>query len=205
MVSRAVVPDLDIDYSIPYMEIFVIPYIFGFYGFLFLSCLFYVLSDDEFFWRFVYSLIIASSIAFTIFLLYPTKIVLRPKTMPNTFLSRLMSKYYIRDVEANSLPSAHTFFSWVISLNLMRDLKNVKVKISALLMAIAVSLSTLFVRQHYVLDVIAGIVVGFVSFIVASKFARTSKDFELLVVPPLRYLPVSLTLLYVLLILFLLI
>lgn len=97
--------------------------------------------------------------------------MVRPKSLPDTFLSRIMSNYCNSDVAYNCLPSLHVATSWVIAKNIY-DNESKKYGIISLLLAVVISMSTVFVRQHYLLDIPAGIILALVSYALSKKLIK---------------------------------
>jgi len=79
------------------------------------------------------------------------------------------------DAACNTFPSAHVTFAWVLYF-CVGDSECAKRKKSLraiyLLWAILISLSTLFLKQHYVFDVVAGIVLAYASVTLAKKMVN---------------------------------
>jgi len=79
------------------------------------------------------------------------------------------------DAACNTFPSAHVTFAWVLYY-CVGDSECAKRKKSLrviyLLWAVLISLSTLFLKQHYVFDVVAGIVLAYASVTLAKKMVN---------------------------------
>jgi len=150
------------DDLIPFCEYFIIPYISWFFYIVF-GCLFvlYKGSDSEFF-KLGLSLVIGMSLAMTICMIYPTGLNLRPIVLPrHNIFSTLVSMLYLTDTPTNVFPSVHVFNSLAIhiSLSKLKVLENYKwVKNCSLVWCILICLSTVFIKQHSLLDVSAAIV-----------------------------------------------
>lgn len=92
--------------------------------------------------------------AYLVFLVYPT-VAPRPASVGGTgFGAWGLRLLYDMDPPYNCFPSLHVAHSFVSALTCLRIHRGVGV--AALAAACLVALSTLFTRQHYVLDVIAG-------------------------------------------------
>jgi membrane-associated phospholipid phosphatase len=76
------------------------------------------------------------------------------------------------DAACNTFPSGHVALAWILYF-CIRDSDCAKRKKSLrgfyLLWAVLISLSTLFLKQHYVLDVVAGIVLAHISVVVSER------------------------------------
>lgn len=79
------------------------------------------------------------------------------------------------DAACNTFPSGHVAFSWILCF-CVGEADCVKRKKSLLgvylLWATLISLSTLFLKQHYIFDVVAGIVLAHISFLIAEKVVK---------------------------------
>ncbi len=104
-----------------------------------------------------------SVIAFTLpfFLFFPSQIV-RPEFAVTGFFTWLMSVLYAADFPHNLFPSTH------VSLVLFSALVYNKKWYYGVFALIA--LSTLFTKQHFVLDVMLGLIVGTLGYLVYEKF-----------------------------------
>lgn len=96
--------------------------------------------------------------AYVCFVLYPT-VLPRPEEVPgNGFGAWGLRLLYSHDAPYNCFPSLHVAHSFLSALACRRVHRGVG--LAALLCAALVGLSTLFTRQHYLLDVAAGILLA---------------------------------------------
>ena len=169
-IEKTITPNLPIihiihcslDDLIPFCEYFIIPYISWFFYIVF-GCLFvlYKGSNSEFF-KLGLSLVIGMSLAMTICMIYPTGLNLRPVVFPrHNIFSQLVSMLYLTDTPTNVFPSVHVYNSLAIHISLSKliVLENYKwAKNCSLVWCILICLSTVFIKQHSLLDVTAAIV-----------------------------------------------
>jgi membrane-associated phospholipid phosphatase len=102
--------------------------------------------------------------AYVCFLLYPT-IAPRPdEVVGEGFAVWGLRTLYDSDPPYNCFPSLHVAHSFVSALTCWRVHRGLG--IAATLCAALVGLSTLYTKQHYVLDVIAGILMACVAYVV---------------------------------------
>ena len=79
-----------IDSYIPFLEIFIIPYLLWFV-YIAASCIYMVLkADNKEFIRFALSLIIGMSVSMFICMIYPNGLTLRPDNIPDNILESLL-------------------------------------------------------------------------------------------------------------------
>ncbi len=106
------------------------------------------------------------------FVLFPTTMQ-RPELADSTLFNRLLILVYQTDSPDNLLPSIHCFSSWLCWIGTR---KNPQIpmwyQFASLLIAIAICLSTLTVKQHVVVDVFAGILLAELSYYIAGQCRR---------------------------------
>ncbi len=94
------------------------------------------------------------------FVLLPTTNI-RPKVLGNSLSEELIRFIYRMDAPTNLFPSIHCLVSWLCFVGI-RGRKDVpkQYQIFSCLFAIAVFASTLFTKQHYIIDVITGAILA---------------------------------------------
>ena len=110
--------------------------------------------------RFFCANVLGKGISFIVFVLFPTTMS-RPELGGGTVWIALMRILYVIDAPDNLFPSLHCMIAWLCWIG-VRGNKQVPLpwRISALIMAVLVCLSTLTTRQHVVLDVFGGILLS---------------------------------------------
>ncbi len=110
--------------------------------------------------RFFCANLLAKGIGFLFFVLLPTTNV-RPVLPGTTIWDAIMRFLYRIDDADNLFPSFHCMIAWLCWVGVRRN-RDVPVawRASALVMAIAVCLSTLTTRQHVLADVFGGVLLG---------------------------------------------
>ncbi len=122
--------------------------------------------------RFFCANFLGKAISFIVFTAFPTTIT-RPDLQgmyePDIWQSAIRFLYWI-DAPDNLFPSLHCMISWLCWVGI-RGNKQVPVmwRLAALLMAVAVCLSTLTTRQHVLLDVAGGILLSEICYWVAGS------------------------------------
>lgn len=119
--------------------------------------------------RFFCSDILAKGFCFCFFLLIPTTNV-RPEIIGSTVWDTLMKLLYQVDAADNLFPSIHCLVSWLCWIG-VRNRKNIPLiyKAFSLVMAVTVCISTLTTRQHVIADVVGGILLAEISYILAGR------------------------------------
>lgn len=100
-------------------------------------------------------------ISYMVYLLFPTYVD-RPKIVNQDFLSQLVMFIYGNDRPYNALPSGHTYTTLIISIFWFNWLP--KQRYLWVAIAIVVILSTLFTKQHAILDLFTASILAFICY-----------------------------------------
>ena len=149
-----------LDSYIPFCEWFVIPYCLW-YPLLAAVGLWLLWKDREGFRRYMRFLALTFFASALIWFLIPNGQDLRPAVMPrDNPLSRLVEALYSIDTNTNVFPSVHVVgavgAAWAVKKTPSLDGHKLLRGATAIL-ALLICLSTLFIKQHAVLDVIGGL------------------------------------------------
>ena len=142
-----------LDYKIPFLEIFVIPYV-GWYLLIALSLLYFALYNVENFKRLQIFIIVTQVAAMIIYITFPNFQPLRPDVYPrDNFLTDIVALLQTADTNSNVCPSLHVAYSIGIASIWLKE-KDAKgwVKTAIVIFCILVCLSTAFIKQHSVID-----------------------------------------------------
>jgi membrane-associated phospholipid phosphatase len=121
-----------------------------------------VVRDQLLFRRTLKAFLTVWIIAFVGFLAYPT-VAPRPTQVPGDgFLPWFLRLFYTLDTPLNCFPSLHVAQSFVAALACFRVHRGVGY--AALVWASLIGVSTLYTKQHYVVDVIAGTAMAIVAY-----------------------------------------
>jgi len=155
-------PELAIDRALPLVPVWALVY-GALYFFLILLPIF-VVRQDELVRRTVcaYLAIWIAAYAF-FFVIYPTAAPRPARIVGEGFAAWGLRALYSSDPPYNCFPSLHVAHSFVSALAAQRV--NRGLGVLATICAALVALSTLFTKQHYVVDVIAGVVLAFVAYL----------------------------------------
>ena len=134
---------------------FIYCYIFWAIGYLMVAA--YHPDDKKRVYRFVTADMLSRIICLVFFIAIPTTNV-RPEITGDTISERLTLFLYSIDKPVNLFPSIHCLVSWMCFIGI-RDSKTVPkfVKLWSFISAIAIILSTQFLKQHYIVDVLGGV------------------------------------------------
>lgn len=138
-------------------------------------------KDKPAFVRFGASVALGLSASLLIFVIFPNGQNLRPASVPGTdIFSRLVRAIYAADTNTNVLPSMHVVGT-MAAIFAAFDSKCVRnwARWGVTLLGVSINLSTVFVKQHSVLDILAGIVLaGIVYFAVYPLSAKLERKRE---------------------------
>lgn len=160
---------IGLDNSIPFIPSFIYFYV-SWYAMLFLIPYKIYKNDIEVFYKYILSLAITITVLALIYLFYPT-IVVRPDIIStNITLSLLKFIYFIDTPALNCLPSMHCNVCFLFIFYIINS-KNInkKSKIIICIWSLIVIISTLFVKQHVILDIISAFIVSFITFIIVNN------------------------------------
>ena len=105
-------------------------------------------------------IILATLFSGIIFLLFPAELGFNRITPENEFYASLYSGMFYIDLPHNLVPSLHIIFSALILLSLLDAKGSTAQKVIWWSWLILISLSTLLVHQHHILDIITGLLVA---------------------------------------------
>lgn len=150
---KAVDISTSFDQSIPFLPIFIIPYILW-YAYMFCYLIYFCFKDTKVYIKTLMLIVIAELICFVIYFFFQTTVP-RPTIVSDNFLHNLVQWIYTKDRPFNCFPSIHvltTFTVMLASLHIKNKhiLNTLCIHISGSLIII----STLFVKQHVIFDMI---------------------------------------------------
>ncbi len=148
--NASTLPKLDLDDRIPFKPEFVFIYL-SIYPLFLLP--FFFIRNAAFFRVFSWAYITVMVVCYATYLTYPVA-MLRPSFEQTSFSTWALQKVYNTDKPLNCFPSMHVAMSLLASLTIM-EVHRVR-GVLALLLTLLIAVSTLFIKQHYILDVVAG-------------------------------------------------
>lgn len=145
-----------IDDIIPFLPIFIIPYIIW-YVYVPLPMIIMCFADRRSFIKQCITLFSGMAICIVLFWLFPTAIDFRPDASGNGFLLWLCRVIFSNDEPLNVCPSLHCYEAICIHITTFSEpcmKKHKMLRIVSALVMIFICLSTVFVKQHSVIDVL---------------------------------------------------
>ncbi len=152
-VERCHVIHCALDDAIPFLEGFVVVYV-GWYALVFFTLLYYFLYDVESFSRLSKFIMVTQAVGMAAYIFYPSIQLLRPEVFPrDNVFTRLLGVIYAFDTPTGVLPSLHVAYTvGIASVALRERTTRPWWKAFTVLAVVAVTLATLFVKQHSALD-----------------------------------------------------
>lgn len=158
-----------LDDLIPVVTPFVIPYV-SLEPFIYASLILFLLFRTRFFQSAALSLISAFWISF-VFYFFLQSVMVRPLLPGQDLLTQMIRDVYIGDNPFNDFPSLHTSLSTILALHWRR--LDARVGTLVTIWVALIVLSTVFIKQHYVPDLVAGLLLAFgVSWLFLRKIAH---------------------------------
>lgn len=168
-----------LDHIIPFVPWFVDFYMYWFL-FVFGTFLFVFLYDKDEFYKACAMMFGGMTICLIIFTIWPTTFDYRPARISGTPLERFfLNIVYTADKPTNVFPSIHVYNSIGCAIALIKSeyfKGNNKIKVFAIISAIMITLSTMFIKQHSILDAIGAAVIAIILYyVVYVRFDRYLK------------------------------
>lgn len=150
-----------LDDKIPFYEYFIIPYLLWFAYVAWAIGYFYFKNKEEYF-KLCGMLFTGMTIFLIISTVYPNGHYLRPVSFErDNIFTQLVQWLYRTDTPTNLFPSIHVFNSIAVNTAVWHSSnfkKNKAVRYGSALLMMLIILSTMFLKQHSVFDVVTGIV-----------------------------------------------
>ena len=157
-----------LDDLIPFCEYFLIPYLFWFVLLIGMH-LYALLFDTESFKKLMRFIIVSYSLAMMIYIVFPNCQELRPLVFErNNVFTRFLAGFYQFDTNTIVCPSIHVIGSVAVMVSAWnsRHFHTPGWRIIFGAVTILISMSTVFLKQHSVLDVFAAIPVCILAYYV---------------------------------------
>lgn len=148
-----------LDDMIPFMPIFIIPYAMWF-PMLVISQAYFLFRSKHEFQNLCFFMFTGMTISLLIYTFLPNGLQLRVQEYPNTFFGQIVALLQGIDSPTNVCPSIHVASTLAIHIAVLRyqNFSHPRaVKITTTIISILIILSTMFLKQHSFIDVIAGI------------------------------------------------
>lgn len=156
-----------LDDYIPFVEIFIVPYLLWF-GYVAFAVAWFFFKDVQDYYKICTFLFAGMTIFLFISTVYPNGHYLRPRVFErdNIFIQMVKGLYMV-DTPTNLFPSIHVYNSIGVHLAVMhsKQLQDKKwVTRGSFFLMSSIVASTMFLKQHSVFDVLTGCVMAFVMY-----------------------------------------
>ena len=151
------------DDLIPFSEIFVIPYL-SWHVVTVIMIIYLFRNDRPVFRKMMQFFIVGSIISFAVFLIYPSCHSLRPDSFErDNIFTWIVSMIYLIDTPTNVCPSMHVIGSMGLMFAAMyaNEKMSIQVKTAMAVTVFFICVSTLFVKQHSIVDAVVALPASF--------------------------------------------
>lgn len=146
----------DLDIGIPLLKLFVLPYLFW-YVYLAIGLVYLCAVNRRGFYRTVVLYNLGLLVCYMVYTYFQTTVP-RPVLRGDDWLTSMLSFVYQMDQPYNCFPSIHVFTTYLIMRSIQQYANNSLFKTSVHIVGILIILSTLFIKQHVIFDVIGSFV-----------------------------------------------
>jgi len=158
-----------IDNSIPFQKVFILPYV-GWYAFIFIIMAYLCYKDRKTYFITITAYFLGLIASYMTFYFFQTTVP-RPEVIGSDYLSKMVQIIYRADKPYNCFPSIHVLTCFLMIKAIMAS--SIKNKINMVIVwsnSILIIISTLFIKQHVILDVVSGIVYADILFRVVQTY-----------------------------------
>lgn len=147
----------DIDRAIPFMPVFVLPYI-AWYLFLPITFIYFCLKDKSIYYKTLITYIISLIVCYITYFFFQTTVE-RPVLTEEDIFTQMVRYIYQRDAPYNAFPSIHAFTSYLMMKVILKSPFKNRVNVTVIgCLAVLIMISTLFIKQHVIMDIFAAII-----------------------------------------------
>lgn len=166
-----------IDNVMPFIPIFIIPYLLWFV-YVAGSAVYFIFVSQRDFVKLMSFLIIGMTAYLIICAVFPNGLYdFRPHNLvADDPFAKLVAWLYRTDTSTNVFPSIHVYNSIGVhvAINKSDKIPNKLIKKASLILCILICLSTIFLKQHALIDVVGGCVMGRLVYLLIYKSKLTS-------------------------------
>lgn len=169
------------DDMIPFCEFFIVPYLLWFPYMIFAVVYFIFFNKNKHeYYQLIFNLMMGMTIFLIVSYLYPNIQHLRPTEFPrDNVFADAVRMLYATDTPTNILPSIHVFNSLAIHMSLtncqaLREHRGIRY--GSLILTVLIIMSTMFLKQHSVIDVCMGATLALFGYIVFYPEKNTERS-----------------------------
>ncbi|MCI5620683.1 MAG: serine/threonine protein phosphatase [Lachnospiraceae bacterium] len=158
---------MSIDDKIPFIEFFIIPYLLWF-AYVAGAVLHFFFKNKQDYYKLCAFLFVGMTVFLVISTIYPNGHYLRPHYFErDNIFTHMVGWLYSTDTATNLFPSIHVYNSLGVHFAIMHSdefKQNKAVRIGSFVLMTSIILSTMFLKQHSVFDVITAFVMAAVMY-----------------------------------------
>lgn len=157
-----------LDEYIPFVKIFIIPYLFW-YVYIFAALVYFGFTSKEDFYKLTFFMFGGMTICFLIYYILPNGQNLRPVITDTDLFSRMIANIYQTDNPTNVAPSMHVLDSIGVHLAVRysRSLRKYRwLQWGSLISAFLISISTVLIKQHSVEDGLYAVLLSYILYLI---------------------------------------
>lgn len=160
------------DKYIPFCEIFIIPYLLWFV-YVAAAVIYFIFTDKGDYYRLCAFLFTGMTLFLIISTLWPNGHHLRPLVMPrDNIFTDMVQALYRSDTATNLWPSIHVYNSLGVHIGIACSKQFEKkkgVRLASLILSSSIVMSTVFLKQHSLFDVITAIILALIMYILVYR------------------------------------
>ena len=164
---------MTLDDYIPFVEIFVIPY-FLWFVYVAAVVVFFFFKNKTDYYKTCTFLFTGMTIFLIISTLFPNGHHLRPFVMPrDNVFTHMVEALYATDTPTNLWPSIHVYNSLgaYFAISKSKIFENRKgIKVASFLLSASIILSTMFIKQHSLFDVLTALGLSAIMYVITYRF-----------------------------------
>ncbi len=162
-----------IDNKIPFCEFFIVPYLLWF-GYVAVTIVYLFFADKEGYYNSFTFLMTGMTVFLIISTLFPNVQHLRPYIMPrDNVFADMVRHLYMVDTPTNLWPSIHVYNSIGVYIAVAHDRRlgsNIYIRRGSFILTTLIILSTMFLKQHSVFDVMTAFIMAAVVYALVYRF-----------------------------------
>ena len=147
-----------LDYQIPLVEWFAIPYIW-YYAYLISVLVYFAFRNTTAYYQLLFARMTGLLICFAIYAVFPTATI-RPAVTGDGILADVIRLIYTIDADYNCFPSTHCLDTFLTSIFLLKYERGWILRGVSVVSLVSIYLSTLFLKQHVIADVVSATFLG---------------------------------------------
>jgi hypothetical protein len=150
---------MNVDRRVPFVKQFIIAY-WMWYPFIIISLIFFCFKSRKVYYKVLFTIILGMIICYIVYFFFQTTVP-RPAVYGSDILSDFVRDTYKIDKPFNCLPSIHVLTTYAVMRgSLELPYGQAKSKIFICVIGILIILSTQFVKQHVIMDLVTAVILG---------------------------------------------